>query len=203
VRRIAPFILTLIAACAVVPPARAGTAPPADDAGRLARFLPIARAAWPDSPCAEREVVHLASDVELRTEAPAIAGPGEALNGMAAPATCEIWLATGLSDYTFCTVLVHELGHLAGHAHTTISGDVMNGSGDIAYAPCESRAAPSPTDTLKDELRSVLPAPRATWKIDCRRKRGDERRCIARRGHSVRRYDVTATDDTITVVRAD
>jgi hypothetical protein len=204
VRRTAPLLLTLIVVCAVVAPAQAGTPPTADDAARLALYLPLARAAWPGSPCAGREVVHLTGDAVLRTEAPAIAGPGEALNGMAAPETCEVWLASGMTEYTFCAVLVHELGHLAGYGHTNISGDVMNGSGDIGYAPCENRApSPSTTAALKDELRSVLPAPRGTWSIACGPKRGAERRCVARRGRSVRRYEVTETDDSVTLVRAD
>jgi hypothetical protein len=203
VRRIALSLITLIVVCVVASRADAVTAQPADDAGRLARYLPLARAAWPSSPCAGREVVHLAGDAALRAEAPAVAGAGEALYGMAAPEACEVWLASGMTDYTFCTVLVHEFGHLAGYGHTTISGDVMNGTGDVGYAPCEDPAAPLPTDTLKDELRSVLPAPRGAWTIACGRKRGAERRCVARRGHSVRRYDVTETDDSVTLVRAD
>jgi hypothetical protein len=203
VRRIAPLLLALIGACVVVLPARAATPAPADDAARLSRFLPLARAAWPGSPCAGREVVHLAGDAVLRAEAPAIAGPGEALNGMAAPDTCEVWLASGMSARTFCTVLVHELGHLAGRGHTDVPGDVMDGNGDIDYAPCDRATEPPALEEVEDELRSVLPAPRVAWRIACGAKHGSERRCVARRGRSVRRYHVTETKTTVTFVLDD
>src|SRR4051812_9004641 len=118
-RRIAPLVLTLMAACAAVPASHALAQTPATDSARLAQFLPIARAAWPGSPCAGRETVHLAANAALRAQAPVIAGPGEALNGMAEAATCEVWLSSSMTARTFCTVLVHEFGHLAGREHTT------------------------------------------------------------------------------------
>ena len=201
-RRIAPLLLTLLAAGAAVPasPALAQT-PAAGDAARLAQFLPVARAAWPGSPCAGREAIHLAGDATLRAQAPAVAGPGEALNGMAEPDTCEVWLASGMTPRTFCTVLVHELGHLAGRAHTTTPGDVMNGAGDIDWPACDRATAPPADEQLEEELRSVLPAPRAAWRVTCGAKHGVERRCVARRGGTVRRYEVTETKTTVTVAR--
>jgi hypothetical protein len=202
-RFIAPLVLTLIAACAAVPATHALAQAPPADAARLAQFLPIARAAWPGSPCAGREAVHLSGDAALRAQAPAIAGPGEALNGMAEPATCEVWLSSTMTARTFCTVLVHELGHLAGREHTTAPGDVMNGAGDIDYAPCDRATEPPATEQVEDELRSVLPAPRAAWKVSCGARHGSERRCVARRGRSVRHYDVTETKTTVTVARDD
>src|SRR3954470_13258122 len=107
-RRIAPLLLTLIAASASVPAPLALGQTPAADAARLQQFLPIARGAWPGSPCAGSEQIHLAGDAALRAQAPAIAGPGEALNGMAEPATCEVWLSSAMNARTFCTVLVPE-----------------------------------------------------------------------------------------------
>jgi matrixin len=176
---------------------------PAGDAARLARFLPIARAAWPGSPCAGRETVHLAADTALRAAAPAVAGPGEALNGMAEPATCEVWLGATMDQRTFCTVLVHEFGHLAGLGHTTTPGDVMNGAGDLDHRPCDRATDPPDTEQVEEELRSVLPAPRAAWRVTCGARRGAERRCVARRGRSVRRYEVTESRTTVTVERTD
>jgi hypothetical protein len=202
-RRIAPLLLTLIAAGASIPVSHALAQTLATDSARLAQFLPMARAAWPGSPCAGREAIHLAGDAALRAQAPAIAGPGETLNGMAEPDTCEIWLSSSMTARTFCTVLVHELGHLAGREHTATPGDVMNGEGDIDYAPCDKATEAPATEQVQDELRSVLPAPRAAWKVTCRAKRGSARRCVARRGTSVRHYDVTETTTTVTVARAD
>jgi hypothetical protein len=202
-RRIAPLLLTLIAAGAAVPASLALAQTPATDSARLQQFLPIARAAWPGSPCAGREAVHLAGDAALRAQAPAIAGPGESLNGMAEPDTCEVWLSSTMTARTFCGVLVHEFGHLAGRGHTTTPGDVMNGEGDIDYAPCDRATEPPAAAQVEDELRSVLPAPRAAWKIACGPKHGSDRRCVARRGKSVRHYDVTETKTTVTVARDD
>jgi hypothetical protein len=50
---------------------------------------------------------------------------------------------------------------------------------------------------------SVLPAPRAAWKVTPGAKRGSARRCVARRGTSVRHDDVTQRTTTVTVARAD
>jgi hypothetical protein len=186
-----------------VPSSHALAQTPGTDSARLAQFLPIARAAWPGSPCAGRETVHLAGDTALRAQAPAIAGPGEALNGMAEPQTCEVWLSSTMTERTFCTVLVHELGHLAGREHTATPGDVMNGAGDLDYAPCDEATEPPATEQVENELRSLLPAPRATWKVSCGAKRGSQRRCTARRGRSLRHYDVTETKTTVTVARDD
>ena len=201
-RRIAPLLLTLIAVCAATT-AHAVAQAPAADTARLAQFLPIARAAWPGSPCAGREQVHLGGDIALRAAAPSVAGSGEALNGMATVATCEVWLSAEMDARTFCTVLVHELGHLAGRDHVTTRGDVMNGEGDIDWPACDRATDPPATERVEGELRSVLPAPRAAWRVTCGERHGTHRRCVARRGRSLRRYAVTEGRTAVTVVRED
>jgi hypothetical protein len=202
-RRIAPLLLTLIAVGASMPAAPALAGAPPSDTARLQQFLPIARAASAGSACAGRESVHLGGDLVLHAQAPAIAGSGEPLNGMAEPSTCEVWLASGMPARTFCAVLVHELGHLAGREHSAAPGDVMNGEGDIDWPACDRAPQPSAAEQVEEELRSVLPAPRAAWRVWCGPTRGSERRCLARRGRSVRHYDVTETPTTVTVARAD
>ena len=163
-RRIAPLVATLIAACAVATAHASAQAPPATPpASRSSSDRPRGVAG---SPCAGREQVHLSGDTALRAAAPAVAGPGEALNGMAQPQTCEVWLSSTMDPRSFCTVLVHELGHLAGRGHTATPGDVMNGAGDLDYAPCD-RVTDAPAEQVEEELRSVLPAPRAAWRITC------------------------------------
>jgi hypothetical protein len=122
---------------------------------------------------------------------------------VAEPRACEVWLSSAMTARTFCTVLVHELGHLAGREHTAALGDVMNGEGDIDYGPCDQATEAPATEQVEDELRSVLPAPRAAWKVTCGAKRGSARRCVARRGNSARHYDVTETKTTVTVARDD
>jgi hypothetical protein len=202
VRCTAP-LLTLALLCVLAPAAHAWTEPPADDGARLAMFLPVARAAWPGSPCAGRETVFLHADAELRAEAPILTGnPHDALDGMASPSTCEAWLSSGLPAAKFCTVLVHELGHLAGRGHTDTPGDVMNGDGDVDYAPCDRLVTPPPGEEALAQIRAVLPAPRAAWRIACGARQGAERRCVARRGSSVRRYFVRQTSTSLTVAAA-
>jgi len=78
----------------------------------------------------------------------------------------------------------------------------MNGAGDLHHAPCD-RVTDAPAEQVEEELRSVLPAPRAAWRITCGSPRGAHRRCVARRGPSLRRYDVTETRSSITVSRDD
>jgi hypothetical protein len=157
----------------------------ADDAGRLRAFLPVARAAWPASPCAGREAVHLGADRELAAWAPRLGADG--LDGMARAASCEAWLRSGLDDLDFCVTLTHELGHLAGRPHVAAPGDVMNGDGDRSYAPCAVAAAPRPVELVRAEM---LPPPRAAWRVDCALVRpGHWRHCRATRaGARARTY---------------
>lgn len=112
----------------------------ATDEARLGWFLPVARAAWPASPCTGHETVSVRADERLAGAAP-LFGTSQLL-GLAEPSTCRAWLAAALSPVEFCTVLVHELGHLAGLEHNDTPGDVMNvDAGFISYRPCEVAVA--------------------------------------------------------------
>jgi hypothetical protein len=204
VRFIAPSLSLILVFGVLASSAHAWAEPPSDDGARLTQFLALARAAWPGSPCAGQEAVHLHADEALASQAPALTGNhSDALDGMAAPSTCEVWVSSGLTAGKFCTVLVHEFGHLAGYLHTDIPGDVMNGEGDIDYQPCDEAVTPPASVAMVAELRSVLPSPRASWRISCGPKHGTERRCVARRGAKVRRYFVTQTRTSVSVAAAD
>jgi hypothetical protein len=79
----------------------------------------------------------------------------------------------------------------------------MNGEGDVDWPACDRATQPSSTERVEEELRSILPAPRAAWNVTCGPKRGSQRRCVTRRGRSVRQYDVTESKTTVTVARDD
>jgi hypothetical protein len=81
-----------------------------------------------------------------------------------------------------------------------VAGDVMNGEGNLGWEPCRAAVTPPPA-LVAQEVRSELPAPRASWRVACSPARRSARRCIARRGTAVRRYTVRAAQQGLAVVR--
>jgi hypothetical protein len=165
------------------------------DAGMLARSLPIARAAWPDSPCAGHETIRLRDDA-------AIAAMSDDGIGFADPAACTAGIASGLDGYSFCVVLVHELGHLAGREHSNNPRSVMYAT-PARYPPCR-RAFPalSPMAQAKALIRDgFLPAPRARWRIACTRPRGHHAVCTgaSAAARATRSFAVTIDGDDVAV----
>lgn len=97
---------------------------------QVGESIRIARAAWPDSRCAGREIIS--------PEAPPESGDGDAPGGV--DGSCVVRIRDDLDPHRFCVALVHEFGHLAGQPHTT-SG-VMSNSPFVEYAPCNAVAEP-------------------------------------------------------------
>ena len=136
----AAVLLITLAVCA---PAQAATgwkpaglvAPAATEDGKLQAALAVARSYWPDSPCAGREVVHLAADGQIT------ATHTDDTLGMADAATCTVWVRGGQTHAGFCYVLAHELGHLAGRGHAE-DGSVM-GAGVPNVGACEQLELPA------------------------------------------------------------
>ena len=155
----------------------------------LAKFLPIARAAWPGSPCENREAV--ATDAIL----PA------AYAGLAWENECRVVISRGLFQLEFCDVLVHEFGHLAGRQNlTNAPEDVMNETPG-PWPPCV--AAISSPRTLSDEVRLVLPAPSAAWRLTIGPLQNGGCRYVRahRTGWRVRRYKLCPVDDSIEITQ--
>jgi len=139
---------------------------------KLSHALPTARAAWPTSPCAGREVIHLAVDPQvIREKSP----DGRHYEGLSLAATCEVWLIAGMLDETFCGVLVHELGHLAGYDHAAPFAIMTDAFGH--YPPCDLAMRP----TIDEQLRDALPHNGEGWRIGCHRPRDVYLRCSATR----------------------
>lgn len=107
---------------------------PADDVVDP-RVLAVARAQWPDSPCAGRERV----SVQLRVYHGMQDFAGWAYyDTVGCPVEVrQDWMADA---YSACVILTHEFGHLSGiHQESDVPGDIMNGPGLSElrdYAPC-------------------------------------------------------------------
>lgn len=108
---------------------------PADTYPALGRALPVARAAWPDSPCTGREYVAFkAPDL---VEDGQLSYFGDTGDAYALPQGCRVYISTSvLSGYQLCALLVHEFGHLAGQGHSSDPESIMNHDVPGDYAPC-------------------------------------------------------------------
>jgi hypothetical protein len=108
-----------------------------------ARARDIARGVWGAEPCAGQVTVGW-TDVTPKTNAMAIWG--NPVDLYAAPALndrCEIRFNPGVPfDWSkYCTVMVHEYGHLLGRGHSTDVHDVMYGFYEEPIAACVDRPA--------------------------------------------------------------
>lgn len=147
IMRTLALIATAALAVALSPPATAVAVTP----GAVGRYTPIARAAWPGSPCAGREQVTLAAVLPFY---------GDTADGMAyEDGSCRVVLLASLPDWRACIVLVHEFGHLAGRSHTSDAG-IMDPVASAGWPACYAATA----DPVGD-IASLLPPPRAAWRM--------------------------------------
>lgn len=187
VRALAVALALLFALCCA---AGARASAPADDDARVAAFKPIARAAWPDSPCAGRERVYTHADAAM--DAQDARSGGERAIARAFPDTCEVYIRSGLTAVAFCIAEVHEFGHLAGYGHTDDPTDVHAPAGPLAdvmhgpdhmadYPPCRAATAESLYAQVRTAVTWDLPAPVAAWRVACTSMRIRRPRCTATR----------------------
>ncbi|UGS38782.1 zinc metalloprotease [Capillimicrobium parvum] len=166
---------TMLAAVALaLTGASTATAAPGDDTGAApeVRFgvgtpamlaaQDLARRTWGTDPCGGR--IDIVWDVDAATinARSSWANPRSAYDAPELNVQCRIVL-NRLIDYDwarFCTVLVHEYGHLAGRAHTADGPDVMSPIyrgplpaclevADPAAASAAPVAAPAPTASAR------------------------------------------------------
>lgn len=172
----------MIGLTALLLPAAAQAAPDfRTDEGRLAAFLPIARAAWPNSPCAGRESVRLHVDIPAAD----YTGYGYGVydpNAHALIDLCTIEIDDGYSAVqgvdpaVWCSMLVHDFGHLAlGPDHSDDPTSIMYGEHLNMWAACLDATRPS----VKAYVRDFLPAPASAWRITCTPTTDRHPRCRA------------------------
>jgi hypothetical protein len=121
------WIAAAVLAVAVWPAQAAGTwaGPKPTEADKLARFTPVARAAWPGSRCAGRERVRLDDDVYIDEHEWQIDGVIAYASTWDPADDCRVGIRRGLPSDVFCGALVHEFGHLAGMDHSENPHSVM------------------------------------------------------------------------------
>jgi hypothetical protein len=112
----------------------------------------VASAHWPDSACHGRELVHLVPQATIDgflPQDPTRTHTGYTPGGT----TCDVFIADWVhkQPVDYCSLLVHEFGHLAGFEHSLDPTDVMYG-GRVVTAP-ECRQFPA-------TLRGFRMAPR-------------------------------------------
>ena len=171
----------------------ASASEPVDRRTELGAVLPIARAAWPASPCTGRETVDFVDNIATSEGAePAL---GAALADRCAIALHPVLLEPG-QEYLLCVIVTHEFGHLAGYnagdldggRHTSARLDVMYRYADW-YIPCEAaRGGPPPlappastpaTETTID--RTPLPVTSSHSRCRLKRTAKARRKCRIRR----------------------
>lgn len=149
----------------------------------------IAGAAWPDSPCAGRVVVHYNAGAELDAAYPdgvwVDGSHGEAPDGMA-DADCQIYMRDPERphDEDQCGELVHEFGHEAGRDHQSPEND---GIMHLGYPDL------GPTPTYHDCWKVALQSPfrAASQAIDWSHPCKLVHTSVARKTYSCVAYRVT------------
>lgn len=122
----------------------------------LPQITQVARDYWPGSVCAGRETI-LRNVVAEPAIAEGLRDYGARPLGLAWTGTCTVAISPDIdgNPWIFCGVLVHEFGHLAGHAHTDDALDVM--------APRFTFPPPACDRFLRGRDRRYLLRVRAAW----------------------------------------
>ena len=183
--------------------ARADGAVPVD-AGQVHAASDIAKTYWHATPCADQVAVGWSALDATVNATSTWSNPVDAYSAPEQNAQCSITFNSALSwDWTrFCSILVHEYGHLTGHPHSADPADVMYAyyvapvAECVAAAPAEPATAPSltasaaalpPVAVEQPKVRSVRAhrVKRATLVVvrEPRRLHGKPMRHRSRRSH--------------------
>lgn len=112
------------------------------------RFIPLAEAAWPNSPCNGKIKIELTTQTVLQASARPQAGEptGDRQYGGVAPVNdqegvnqfgvrCTMLILNTSHGEELCTTIVHEAGHLSGLWHSLEPLNVMFWKAEL-YTPC-------------------------------------------------------------------
>lgn len=130
---------------------------PISTAWKVQQSLPIADAAWPDSPCTGRLQVRTNSTIDAELQAMDAQGRYSG--------DCVLDVRSDLEPSTFCITLVHEAGHAAGLGHS----DTMAPSGQT-YAPCDPLFQPLHLAAMAREAAAQRPGHAWTCRGDHQRQ---------------------------------
>lgn len=185
--------LVVLAACAVVPATRAAepTDPVPDaparygeDTPAMVTALQIGAQRWGRLPCGGEIALSWRAMPAGTNAASAWTNPVAAFGAPEHNTACQIAFSTTAAfDWrTFCTVAVHELGHLAGHPHSPRSDDIM----------AEYFSAPEPTCARTADPSGYVPAGEGASSVASvirvvRRRGGRARASVVRPSFAARR----------------
>lgn len=143
----------------------------------------IARDHWQATPCGGTVDIAWTGMSEVTNATSSWSNPVSAYDASEQNTRCQIAFNETLAwDWTrFCSILVHEYGHLTGHAHADDGADVMYAYYTRPVAACEA-AAPAPPADAKPMVAGAT-----SWPHGAQRVAGGGR--AARRGRLVRAHD--------------
>src|SRR3954454_14061550 len=147
--------------CAAVALGAAGPARAADpfDATQTQAAAEVAKSYWHATPCAGEVAVSWSAMAPSTNATSTWANPVDAYSAPEQNSQCSILFNSALTwDWTrFCSILVHEYGHLTGHPHAADPGDVMYAFYVKPVAECQ--AAPAQPATAPDLTASAAGLP--------------------------------------------
>ena len=154
--------------------ARADDAAPVD-AGQVRAAADIAKTYWHATPCADQVAISWTALAATTNATSTWANPVDAYSAPEQNSQCSITFNAALHwDWTrFCSILVHEYGHLTGHPHSADPGDVMYAYYVKPVAACQAAAAaePAPQSELTASTASLAPVPITVRPLHTKRER--------------------------------
>lgn len=126
---------------------------PETTAWKTQQSLPVADAAWPQSPCAGKLNLLNTPDATAKLTA----------HGGYYFGNCDIAVRETLEPAAYCSALVHEAGHAAGMNHSDNPASIMNADHLALYPACD-KFPEQPTHFLAYIRENTQRWTRHTWR---------------------------------------